>query len=272
MVILYAYLFLLGAVIGSFLNVLIDRLPNEESVTGRSHCDYCKKQLPTGVNIPIISWFMLRGRTRCCGKPLSIQYPIIEFTTGMLFVLVWFITPFYFSTNKEIMPSMFGMYSPLSSLVLLQIVMLAITSTLLVIFVADVKYHIIPDSMQLLFLIFSICFVILTSHLSVQTVIGGVIVMAPILLLFLATLGKGMGFADVKFAFTMGVLLGWFNGLLALYMAFITGATVGVLMMVMKRKKMKSTIAFGPFLIIGTVVMLFWGNYIIAMIHRYLSI
>ena len=87
------YLFVMGAAIGSFLNVLIDRLPNEESINGRSRCDYCKKQLPWSVNIPVISYFLLHGRTRCCHKPLSFQYPLIELITGLMFVGVWMIFP-----------------------------------------------------------------------------------------------------------------------------------------------------------------------------------
>ena len=247
MILFYLYLFILGSAIGSFLNVLIDRLPNEESIMGRSRCDYCKKELPAGVNIPILSWFSLRGKTQCCGKSLSLQYPLIELITGLIFIL------------------------PIGPIGLIShIGLIGLICVFLVIFVADWKYHIIPDSMQVLFLVFSILYLMGTGRdLSVQIIINGLIVMLPILVLFLVTLGRGMGFADVKFAFTMGVLLGMVNGLLALYIAFILGAIVGICMIILKRKKMKSMIAFGPFLIIGTVVMLIWSPYIISIISRF---
>lgn len=247
-------LFILGAAIGSFLNVLIDRLPNEESIMGRSHCDYCKKQLPAWVNVPILSWFFLGGKTVCCKKPLSIQYPLIEFLTAVVFVGV-------------------GLYLHITVIDFITVIkvisLLGILSTLIVIFFADAKYHIIPDSMQFLFLVFSVMYLVgedlKPSPTYIQMVIDGLIVMAPILLLFAATLGRGMGFGDVKLAFTMGVLLGRCNGLLALYIAFIIGAVVGVIFIVVSKRKMKSTIAFGPFLVIGTAVMLFFSDFVLCL-------
>lgn len=273
MLLIYLYLFIIGSAVGSFLNVLIDRLPNEESIAGRSHCDYCKKQLPAGVNIPIVSWFMLKGKTQCCGKPLSLQYPIIEALTGVMFVVIWYIAPFFFypvvlQWLAWIPDSQIG--GGETAMILLRITLLVMGSTLLVTFVADVKYHIIPDSMQVLFLITAVLFVSLTGVLSLNTFKDGCIVLLPILLLYVVTLGRGMGFADVKFAFSMGVLLGWMNGLLALYIAFITGAVVGIALMIAGRKKMKSTIAFGPFLIVGTVMVLVAHEQIIPFLSHFL--
>jgi leader peptidase (prepilin peptidase)/N-methyltransferase len=81
-------IFVFGASIGSFLNVLIDRLPNNENINGRSHCDYCKKKIPWYDLFPIISFFVLGGETRCCKKKMSFQYPLIETITGIVFVLI----------------------------------------------------------------------------------------------------------------------------------------------------------------------------------------
>lgn len=273
MVLICLYLFIIGSAIGSFLNVLIDRLPKEESVAGRSHCDYCKRQLPAGVNIPIISWFLLKGKTRCCGKPLSLQYPLVEALTGVMFVIIWYAAPFFFHSVvpywlSGVFGSLVGSFD--IAMILLRITLLVMGSTLLVIFMADVKYHIIPDSMQVLFLVSALLFVSLSGTISVSTFVDGCIVLLPILLLYIGTLGRGMGFADVKFAFSMGVLLGWMNGLLALYIAFITGAVVGIVLMIDGRKKMKSTIAFGPFLIIGTVTVLIAHEQIIFYLSRFL--
>ena len=83
------FIFLIGSSIGSFLNVLIDRLPKNESINGRSHCDYCKKKIAWYDLFPIISFFILGGKTRCCKKKMSWQYPLIETITGISFVLIF---------------------------------------------------------------------------------------------------------------------------------------------------------------------------------------
>src|SRR3972149_10542936 len=91
-------IFVFGSSIGSFLNVLIDRLPKEESINGRSHCDYCKKKIAWYDLFPIISFFILGGKSRCCRKKLSWQYPAVEFVTGLVFVMVFKDGP-YLSTS-----------------------------------------------------------------------------------------------------------------------------------------------------------------------------
>ena len=262
------YLFVMGAAIGSFLNVLIDRLPNEESINGRSRCDYCKKQLPWSVNIPVISYFLLHGRTRCCHKSLSFQYPLIELITGLMFVGVWMIFPMQ---SSKILNFKFLILNEFQILTLEKIAVLGLFSTLLVIFVADLKYHIIPDSMQILLLVFSVILSVGTGRdLSLLNIlVSGAIIMSPILFLFLITLGRGMGFGDVKFAFTMGVLLGTVGGIIALYIAFVTGAVVGVFLMLMKKRGMKSKIAFGPFLVIGLVTVLLFQEQLLMLVHRF---
>jgi leader peptidase (prepilin peptidase)/N-methyltransferase len=105
---------------------------------------------------------------------------------------------------------------------------------------------------------------------SVQDALNGVIIMAPILFLFLATLGRGMGFGDVKLAFTMGYLLGWKGGVIALYIAFVSGAAVGIVLLLLKRRGMKSKIAFGPFLVIGLVISLLFQTQILSMLSRFI--
>ncbi|MDO8498058.1 MAG: prepilin peptidase [bacterium] len=265
------FLFILGLVIGSFLNVLIDRLPNEESINGRSHCDYCKKTLSAGDLIPVVSYVWLKGKCRYCKKKLSIQYPLIEIFTGIVFILIW-----HFVGSSVILGNVVTPESRLwtSQSDILKICYLGIISTLIVIFFADVKYHIIPDSMQIAFFVFSLLFIFvgnglkpfptLTDHL-----ISGLITLAPILFIFLITRGRGMGFGDVKLAFIIGFFLGLWPGLMALYIAFILGAVWGVAMILFKRRGLKSKIAFGPFLVLGIVCMLVWGDGIMSLAKNY---
>ena len=247
------FLFIMGLAIGSFLNVLIDRLPKEEGINGRSHCDYCKKTLVWYDLVPVVSFITLHGKCRYCRKKLSFFYPFVELVTGAMFVWVGY------WTNGVI------------NLVLT----LAMVSSLLVIFFADAKYHIIPDSIQVVFFLSGLFLLIvrgLTPGMLVDHLIGAIVVMFPILFLFLLTSGKGMGFGDVKFAFSIGFFLGLLNGLIALYIAFVTGALFGIIAIISKRKQLKSRIAFGPFLVLGFMSALFFINkikYLITIFYRF---
>ncbi len=246
------FIFIVGLAIGSFLNVLIDRLPKGQSIMGRSHCDHCKRNLQWYELIPIVSFIVQNGKSKCCRKKLSWQYPVVEMITGMSFLLI-------FNASR-----VGGQL----------LISLGIVSCLIVIFVADFKYKIIPDSIQVVLFIFSVM-LNLFQHpfnqipkLVKNDIASGIVVMLPILLLYLFTRGKGMGFGDVKLAFIMGFLLGIKGGAIALYIAFITGAVYGLVLILLKKKKLKSKIAFGPFLVIGTVMVLFWGEKILETVKK----
>jgi len=263
------FVFIIGASIGSFLNVLIDRLPKEESINGRSHCDFCGKKIAWYDLIPVFLFFILRGKTRCCKKKLSFQYPVIELITGLIFVGVIKDGPYFESLTRTVL-------------------MLSILSSLIVIFVSDLKYHLISDYMLLALFIFSVIFHLMqligsenpTPTLGVSTIYNylqlfitiyipsGLIISFPIWLIYFISRERAMGLGDVYLAAIMGFLLGWQAGLLALYIAFVTGAIFGLIAIIFKNKKFKSKIAFGPFLVIGTVIMLFWGERIMEMIKK----
>ncbi|MEI6532915.1 MAG: prepilin peptidase [Candidatus Roizmanbacteria bacterium] len=265
----YTFIFIIGLFIGSFLNVLADRLSNEETLRGRSHCDSCKHILGIFDLIPLFSFLFLKGKCRYCKKKFSWVYPFIELFTGVFFALTWYFTPLptFTSALYDITQQTTLFSSPL--LIVQRLIYLIITSILIVIFFADIKYQIIPDEMQISFIIASF-FLHITQHPSFQffgiQILSGLGVMTPILLIYLFTKGRGMGFGDVKFAFGMGFLLGIISGLFALYIAFITGAIIGVGLIFFGNKKLKSKIAFGPFLIIGVVVMFFGGSPILTFL------
>ncbi|PJB87841.1 hypothetical protein CO083_04860 [Candidatus Roizmanbacteria bacterium CG_4_9_14_0_8_um_filter_34_12] len=281
---LIPFIFILGAAIGSFLNVLIDRWLNDQPITGRSCCDHCKKQLKSLDLIPIFSFLFLSGRSRCCNKKLSWQYPLVEMVTGVLFVLVVIASPalrdvaISLPIGQSILTGLLPFDYATSSVVSLRvnllamILMLATVSCLIVIFFADVKYQIIPDQIQILLFLFSIFYFLFSSNWSIQSLIirllSGVVVMLPILLIYLISRGRGMGFGDVKLAFNMGILLGIKGGLLALYFAFIIGGIFGAYLLLSKKKKLKSKIAFGPFLVLGTIILLFFNPIIIFWLKQ----
>ena len=262
---IYFFIFFFGAAIGSFLNVLIDRLPKGEKITGRSHCDHCHHQLSWQDLLPIVSFFALGGKCRYCHKKLSWQYPLVEFLTGIMFVIISF---FVLDLSNGLLEISNIKYQ-VSSIFRL-IIYFGLVSSLIVVFFADFKYQIIPDSMQVAFFVFSTIFNFQFSNFKFQILnsfVAALVVMSPILLLWLVTKGKGMGFGDVKLAFNVGFLLGLKAGLLALYLAFIAGGIVGFFLLISRKSKLESKIAFGPFIVIGTLVMLFWGEKIIEMIR-----
>ncbi|MBI5448721.1 prepilin peptidase [Candidatus Gottesmanbacteria bacterium] len=236
---------LFGLCIGSFLNVLIDRLPKGQSVVyGRSHCDHCKKTLRWYELIPIVSFVIQLARCRRCHKKLSLQYPAIELLTGVGFALLFF----YFADS----------ITKLSAYVL-------IFCSLIVIFFADLKYQIIPDSMVVVGIIgvglLGSVFDVRHAQVFWISAFGASVFF---LLLWLLTGGRGMGLGDVKLVFLLGLLLGYPGIVVALYAAFLTGAGVGVILMKARHKTWKSRVAFGPFLILGTVITILWKTQILA--------
>jgi leader peptidase (prepilin peptidase)/N-methyltransferase len=259
---LILYLFLLGVSIGSFLNVLISRLPNNQSIAGRSHCPHCRHRLAALDLIPVLSYITLKGKCRYCYKKISFIYPAVEILTGAFFIITWFSAPTLNNASEYFIQN-----------IIIKTSYLIIISSLIVIFFSDTRTQIIPDSIQLLLFVAALIFKIaldasyfdkLISSL-LYSFIAAALVMLPILFLFLATRGRGMGFGDVKLAFTIGFLLGTEKGFLALYLAFIIGALLGLTLIMLRRKNLHSRIAFGPFLVTGMGIMLYCGERILGL-------
>ena len=238
--------FVLGLCVGSFLNVLIDRLPKGEQVLrGRSKCDYCKKTLRWFELIPLLSFVMQHGTCLRCHKKLSIQYPLIEFITGLGFV--WIYLSFDYS--------LIGLFA-----------YWIIFSSLLVIFVSDLKYQIIPDSMVVAGIIGTILLFFSSKPYALNPMhflLTAILSSTLFFLLWLVTKGKSMGFGDVKLAFLLGLLLGYPKIIVALYSAFLTGAIFGVILILKGKRTLKSKIAFGPFLIVGALIAFLWSDTIL---------
>lgn len=223
--------FLFGLLVGSFLNVLADRLPFGESVLwGRSHCDFCRKPLRWFELIPIVSFLFQGGRCLRCKKKLSFQYPVVELITALGFV--------YFTGQWAYM---------------------IIFCAFVVIFVSDLKYQIIPDSMVVVIALSTLAAIGLQADHLYASCGAGLFFYA----IWRLTKGRGMGFGDVKLAFALGLFLGFPDIIVALYMAFLTGAIVGVILILIGQKRPKSKIAFGPFLVAGAVGALVWGQSIV---------
>lgn len=209
---------LLGLVFGSFVNVLIDRTPQGESILGRSRCPKCKSKIFWYDNIPLLSYIFLKGKCRKCKRAISYLYPAIELLTAILFVL----------SPLPLLP-----YIPL----------------LVALFFIDFQKKLLPDT--LVFTGMGISFVanlLLFPDVFYAHLFFGFLAASFLLLIHLITKSRGMGLGDVKFSIFAGLLLGPLV-LHYFYFAFILGAVYGIVLIILDKGKLKSEVAFGPFLI-----------------------
>ncbi|MDP4010390.1 MAG: prepilin peptidase [Candidatus Spechtbacteria bacterium] len=294
MFLIVVFAFVFGLLAGSFLNAVIYRLPSPalrqaglrsagSVVRGRSHCPKCGKILSWYELLPVISFLIQRGRCRGCKKNISFQYPLVELATGILFALVIFNYQFSLLRQGFGGQAIINEFSIFNFQFLISLaIMWAVMSGLIVIFVYDLRHYIIPDKILfplILVALFAKTFnfwivdywklienwslKIVNFELLISALLVGVLTALPFALLHFASRGRWMGFGDVKFAFFMGVLLGWPNILLALFLGFNLGAIAGIALILAGKKKLKNQIPFAPFLILGTLTTLFWGGAII---------
>lgn len=243
---IWCFLFLLGLCVGSFLNCVVWRLNHDCSpLRGRSFCPKCKHKLGWKDNIPLLSFVLLRGKCRYCRSPISWQYPLVELATGILAVV-----SFQLSVVRG--------ESPLST-----VYCLLITFTLIAIFVSDLLYTTIPDKIVFPSLLISFIYLVLQSpNILISNILISLITAGFFYFLVLITRGRGMGMGDVKLVALMGLVLGWPKIVVALFLAFLTGALIGVILVIMGEKRLSSHIPFGPFLTAATLISLFWGGLI----------
>ncbi len=259
----YFIIFLIGLSFGSFLNCLVYRLAHHKTISGRSFCPKCKKKIAWFDNIPILSFFILRGRCRACQQKISPQYPIVEMVMGLLFVL----SICRFSDQQLTIGNQF-VFSVLRDWL--------IFFTLVFIFVYDFKYSKIEDSVLLpaagsvfvLNLVSSPLVASLNKAGSLirisHLILAILIAVGFFALQYFATKGKGIGLGDLRIGLFIGAALAhWSNVCLALFISYIIGALVSLILVALKRKKIKSQIPLGPFLALGTFIALLYGQEII---------
>ena len=248
-----------GLIFGSFLSALTFRLPRHVSIgQGRSFCDKCKKQISWYDNIPLLSFILLKGRCRYCHKKISIRYPLIEFLTALTFVFV-----FYFFTafkGETLQGSIFYTWKEALGVGALPYFFLLFL-ILIAIFVIDIEKQIIPDSLIFcLFLVVAIALILTHIENFYDYFFAGFAAASFLLLLVFITKGKGMGLGDVKLAIPLGTILGLEQTGIWMFLAFLTGGYLGIILILVKKAKLREKIAFGPFLVFAFVLTLFWGN------------
>lgn len=252
--------FIFGTLIGSFLNVVVLRYNTGKGLGGRSSCQSCGRQLAWFELLPILSFVALSGKCKVCSSTISLQYPLVEGVTGLLFL---------------------GLF--LKGVVGVELVIVAVIGALLIsIAVYDARHGIIPDGLVYAFGVFALAYVFLLSHNpayipSALSLLSGVIIAFPLFVLWFISNGRWIGFGDVKLSLGMGWLLGISGGISALMFSFWIGALVGVALLALprvigKRKlkihhkdlTMKSELPFAPFMIVGIFLVYFFELNIIS--------
>jgi leader peptidase (prepilin peptidase) / N-methyltransferase len=237
-----------GAVFGSFLNVVAYRLPRGESLARpRSRCPQCQTPIKPYDNVPVLSWLALRGRCRSCSAPISARYPLVEAMTGLLCAGV-----------------VLAKGPDEDALLGLALVLLLVPITLI-----DLDHRIIPNKLTLLGAVVAPLLVALTApdalleHLIAAAAAGGFFLLAAL------AYPRGMGMGDVKLAAVLGLFLGKAVGP-AVFVALVAGTLVGGAVIARKgaQEGRKTAVPFGPFLALGAVVALFAGD---AMVDWYLA-
>jgi len=265
-----ATLFIIGTFVGSFANVIVYRLFNKEHgiLMGRSKCPHCKKNLPIWDLIPILSYLMLGRKCRFCHKIININYFAGEITMGILFALIAVIYPVSL-TLTAIIPLIY---------VLLVVFILFIVSFY------DLYYQEIPDLIMIpaILIVLIVSFFdptgLLTKGLSMfnmtslplYALIGSSIPFTFFLLQIIISRGKWIGGGDLRLGIFMGAVLGIKLGVLALILSYFIGTIISLSLLIFKRKNLKSTIPFGPFLSLGIFIALLWGEQIVNWYLSYL--
>jgi leader peptidase (prepilin peptidase)/N-methyltransferase len=249
------YALLLGLITGSFLNVVIYRLPRGlSSVLPRSRCPSCREPIRALDNLPVLSWLLLRGRCRRCGAPISPRYPLIEALTAALFVLS--AERFAFSAGSAV-----------AALFCCLMIILA---------VIDLEHLWLPDKITLPGLLAGVAvqaFLPVTRETPWPGPVGAVVGAVTGAVILLAAYGgwwlvrreEGLGLGDVKMLALIGAFLGWRGVVVSLLLGAFAGAFLGLTMMAVGRGGMKSQLPFGTFLAVGGVVALFFGPPLISL-------
>ncbi len=235
--------FVFGLVIGSFLNAVIYRIHARVSfLRGHSFCPGCRHDLHAADLIPVFSFLWQRGKCRYCHQPISWQYPLVETATALIFFMLYV---------------QFGLSAQF-------FVYLVYAGFLIVLFVYDLRYYLIPDRVSLpgIIVAFILSYFILDIgifSLMAGTLIGG----GFFLLQYAVSRGRWIGGGDIRLGALMGMMLGWPQVVAALFIAYVTGSIVGIFLIVLRQKKWQSQVPFGTFLTGATVVTFFFGPQII---------
>lgn len=225
--------------VGSFLNVVIDRLPQDKSlVRPGSHCDKCARALSARDLIPLFSFLWLRGRCRCCHEPIPPRVPLVELATGVVF----------------------AMLSLVYGVSLLTVMSIIYAGMLIPLFVIDLEQGILPDKIVFPGMAVALGFSFLwPGRGPVNALIGGGVGLALLLVPYVLS-RQGMGLGDVKLALFLGLATGFPSVLVALLLAILSGGLAAIGLVVVGKKRRKDAMPFGPYLVTAGLIALLWGE------------
>jgi prepilin signal peptidase PulO-like enzyme (type II secretory pathway) len=261
------FIFIFGLCIGSFLNVVILRIKDGKSLRGRSQCPACGQQLRWYHNIPIFSFLFLHGRCAFCKAKISWQYPLVELVSGFL----WLIGYWHVIANPDFYQgeAISKMATGIASLALamtlvpwLQVLTFGVfASFLLVLFVFDLRWYILPDEITLPAIAVALALNLILGKnwqaLLLATALGAVWFGAQ----YLISRGKWVGDGDIRLGALIGVMMASWQGLLVVFfIAYILGSLVGVGLILARRRNMSSQLPFGTFLAVAAIIGLLWGQ------------
>jgi leader peptidase (prepilin peptidase) / N-methyltransferase len=238
---------ILGLLIGSFLNVVVARVPDGRSVVRPpSACPHCDTPIAPHDNVPVVSWLLLRGRSRCCEAPISVRYPLVEATTAAGFAAV-------------------TAWAGLSWLLPALLYLLAISVALALI---DIEHHRLPNAIVLPSygvgaVLLAVPAVAAGEPGRLLRMVVGAAVMYGVYFALMVISPRGMGFGDVKLAGVLGGYLAWFgygSAVVGGFLAFVVGGVAGILLILLQRAGMKSMIPFGPYMLAGAWLGLIHGS------------
>jgi leader peptidase (prepilin peptidase)/N-methyltransferase len=250
--ILWASAALFGAVIGSFLNVCIHRLPIGQSIVWpASACPRCGHELSWSENVPIVSYLLQRGLCRSCGQPIAIRYPIVELVTAIMFATAWW----YYGPG------------------VLLVSRLVFGCALIVLFAIDLEHHLLPNVITLPGILVGFAFSLVTEPgwwaSLVGIAVGGGSLLAIAESYYRVRHEEGLGLGDVKMLAMIGAFIGWKLTLVTLVMASFAGSLIGLALIVSRRGTLKYALPFGTFLAIGAAVAATVGPDLLAWYFRY---
>ena len=237
------FIFIVGACLGSFLNVVAMRYIREESIGGRSYCSVCHKTLRWWELIPVFSFLAFGAKCISCRAPLSWQYPLVEIINGLLWV---------------------GAFSVMPQLFIFNFLLAIWLSILFVLFLIDLHIFILPDIYVLLLLIVTIGLLIIMPHPpSLLSSMGGVAIGSGFLgILWLITRGKGIGLGDVKLLVPLGALLGIQGIIVHLWISFALGGLLGIYLLIRHKAHLKTPLPFGPFLSAVAALLILFPHFV----------
>ncbi len=261
----FILIFVLGSLIGSFLNVVILRLHNGgDIVNARSKCPSCQHLLMPLDLIPIVSFVIQRGKCRYCQSKISWQYPLVELFTALLFLLVYVVHAT--NLNGGDINQLLVLSYKTSLLIIRDLIFV---SFLVVIFVYDLRWYLILDRVTFFGMAIAIILNLILGISWISLLLGVVIGFGFFAFQFVISKGTWIGGGDLRLGALMGLMLGARLVVVALFFSYIIGSVISIFLVIWGAKKFKSQVPFGTFLAIGTIIALLWGD---VMVNWYLGL